>query len=165
MVIRTFDAPAGSGKTRALARYADRLARYGHKVLFAQPTRHLIDKTVAEELLPLDPTYPVRPIHGGAALSNSVVADLVAHFQNAPSDRGQIVLITHAAFMILPFIERKHEWVLIMDEVPQVDRFEELRLSETHHLITPHLDLVPGGAAYGQLVTPEDARAAREDAR
>ncbi|WP_164712519.1 hypothetical protein [Methylobacterium currus] len=44
-----------------------------------------------------------------------------------------------------------------------MDQFEELRLPETHHLITPHLAVVPTGAAYARLVTPEDALAAQEN--
>jgi superfamily II DNA or RNA helicase len=55
MTIKFLDSLAGSGKTRALARYADRLARRGHKVLFVQPTKHLIEKTIADELRPLAP--------------------------------------------------------------------------------------------------------------
>lgn len=166
VTIHIFDAPAGAGKTRALARRADRLARLGQKVLFVQPTMHLITKTIDDELRPLDPTYAFRPIHG-ACISNSesVIAEIVAHFQATPADCGEIVFITHAAFLLIPYIERKADWTLIMDEVPQVDCFQELRLPDTHHLITPFLALVPGGASYGRLVTAEDAIAAQEDAR
>ena len=166
MTIYFFDALAGAGKTRALARHADRLARLGHKVLFVQPTKHLIAKTIADELRPLDPFYAVRPIHGGCVSnSKSVIAEIVAHFQATPADRGEIVFITHSAFLLLPYIQRKADWTLIMDEVPQVDVFEELSLPDTHHLITPFLELVPGGASYGRLITAEDAIAAQEDAR
>ena len=136
MVIRTFDALAGSGKTRACARYADRLARHGHKVLFVQPTKHLITKTIADELQPLAPSYPVTALHSGTiARGGSVTATAVAHFKNAERDRGEVLFITHAAFLLIPYIERKADWVLIMDEVPQVDVFEELNLPETHHLL------------------------------
>ncbi len=165
MLIRTLDAPAGSGKTRACAHHADRLARRGHKVLFVQPTKHLITKTITDELQPLAPAYPVTALHGGTvAATASVTAAIVAHFQNAERDRGEVLFITHTAFLLIPYIERKADWVLIMDEVPQVDVFEERNLTETHHLITPFLTLVPGGAAYGRLVTVEDALAAQEDA-
>jgi hypothetical protein len=60
--------------------------------------------------------------------------------------------------MRLPYIEKKSRWHLIMDEVPQVDVFLELNLPDTHHLITPFLDLLPWDAAYGRLVAKEDAR-------
>ncbi|TXM64002.1 hypothetical protein FV222_20395 [Methylobacterium sp. WL103] len=164
-MIHILDALAGSGKTRALARYSHYLAGISHKVLFVQPTKHLITKTIADELRPLDPAYPVRAIHGDSHVSKSVIADIVAHFQKAPPGSGEVLFITHAAFLLLPYIERKADWTLIVDEVPQVDCFQELRLPETHHLITPFLALMPGGASYGRLVTSEDAIAAQEDAR
>ena len=165
MTIDILDALAGSGKTRALARYTHYLAGISHKVLFVQPTKHLITKTIADELQPLSPTYPVRAIHGDNHVSKSVIADIVAHFQKAASGSGEVLFITHAAFLLIPYIERKADWTLIVDEVPQVDCFYELRLPETHHLITPFLALVPGGASYGRLVTREDAIVAQEDAR
>lgn len=166
MIIYELDTPAGSGKTRACARYADRLARGGQKVLFVQPTKHLITKTVAEELQPLDPTYSVTALHGDVGPKDaSVISAVVAHFEDAVRDRGEVLFITHACFLRLPYIERKRDWFLVMDEVPQVDQFEELRLPDTHHFITPHLEIVPVGAIYARLVTPEDALAAQEDAR
>jgi len=156
MTIYYFDALAGAGKTRALALYADRLARRGQKVFFIQPSKLLINKTIEDELLPLEPPYSVKPIHGGTDLeTDSVVADLVAHFQQTPPG-GEVLFATHAAFMRLPYIENRGDWVLIVDEVPQVDVFEEKKLSETHHLITGDLALVPEGPRYGRLVTKGD---------
>jgi hypothetical protein len=169
VTIYVFDAPAGAGKTHALARRADRLARFGQKVLFVQPTKHLITKTIADELRPLDPTYAIRAIHGGCTPnSKSVIAEIVAHFQATPADHGEIVFITHAAFLLIPYIQRKADWFLIMDEVPQVDVFEELSLPDTHHLITPFMTMVPGGAttaALSRLKTPSRLRRMRDEPR
>jgi superfamily II DNA or RNA helicase len=156
MSIHYFDALAGAGKTRALARRADRLAQRGQKVLFIQPTKHLITKTIEDELLPLDPSYAIRAIHGDTD-PNRVIGEIVAHFQ-ATGDGGEVLFITHAAFMRVPYIENKGRWHLIMDEVPQVDVFEELNLPDTHSLITPLLELRPFDAAYGLLLPREDAR-------
>lgn len=89
MALFTLPAPAGSGKTRSCARHADRLAPLGHKVLFVQPTQHLITKTEADELQPLVPPYLVTALHGGTLVANaSVLAAVVAHFRNAPHERG-----------------------------------------------------------------------------
>jgi hypothetical protein len=161
MTIKFLDSLAGSGKTRALTRHADRLARLNHKVLFVQPTRHLIEKTIADELRPLDPQYPIRAIHGDT--TRAVVGDIVDHTRSTPRDVGEILFITHAAFFRLPYIERKGDWVLLMDEVPQVDVFEEFTLPETHHLITAHLTVVPGGPVYGFLVANDDFLAENEE--
>lgn len=155
MTIYYFDALAGAGKTRALALEADRLARRGRKVLFIQPTKHLITKTIEGELQPLDPAYPIRPIHGDT--DTAVIQEIVAHFR-AAGNGGEVLFITHAAFQRLPYVEKRNRWHLIMDEVPQVDVFKELNLPETHLLITPFLDLLPHNAAYGLLVEKEDAR-------
>lgn len=158
MTIQIFDALAGAGKTRALALHADLLARCSQKVFFIQPSKLLINKTIEDELRKLDPRYPVKAIHGDTALeTNSVVADLVAHFQQTRPG-GEILFATHAAFMRLPYIETKGDWHLIVDEVLQVDVFEELNLPETHHLITPFLELQPDGPRYGRLLKREDAR-------
>lgn len=157
VTIYYFDALAGAGKTRALARHADRLARRSLKVVIVQPTMHLIDKTLADELLPLDPTYACCAIHGGTVFRGaSVVGTIVAHFQEAEPGQGEVLLITHAALMRAPYLHRKGDWHLIMDEVPQVDVFEELPLPDTGHLILPHLSFTPEGPVYGRL----DARVA-----
>jgi hypothetical protein len=74
-----------------------------------------------------------------------------------------VLFITHAAFFRVPYFENKGEWVLLMDEVPQVDVFEEFPLPETHHLITPYLALIPGGPVYGLLVANEDLIADDEE--
>ncbi len=164
MTINFLDSLAGSGKTRALARYADRIARRGHKVLFVQPTKHLIEKTIAEELQPLDPSYPILAIHSDTARrTNSVVGDIVNHTRSTARDAGEILFITQTAFFRLPYIERRSDWVLLMDEVPQVDVFEEFPLPETHHLITAHLTVVPGGPVYGFLVANENFLAENEE--
>src|SRR4051795_10083630 len=111
MYIEFFDALAGAGKTRTLARFADRLAWRGQKVLFVQPTKHLIDKTIADELGPLDPPYPYPALPGGANVAGSVVGAIVAHFQAAALDEGEVLFITHAAFFRVPFLQRKADWV------------------------------------------------------
>ena len=163
MTIFYFDALAGAGKTRALARYADRIAQRGSKVLFVQPTKHLIDKTIADELEPLDPPYPCRAIHGDVTPNDtSVVAEIVGHFREAIPDEGEIVFITHAALMRVPYLHRKADWHLIMDEVPQADIFDEVRLPETHDLILPHLVFEPAGPVYGYL-GERDADANHDD--
>ena len=158
MYIHYFDALAGAGKTHALARHGDHLARQGRKVLFIQPTKHLIDKTIQDELRPLDPPYSLCAIHSDADLgSDSVVNRLVTHFQTTGVG-GEILFATHAAFFRLPYIERRRDWTLIVDEVPQVDVFEDRTLPDTHHLITQHLDLIPTGPTYGLLLRKEDGQ-------
>ena len=150
MSIFYFDALAGAGKTRALARYSDLLAQRGFKVLFVQPSRLLITNTIRDEIRPLAPRYPVTPIHSDV-VEEKVIATLMAHFENA-GPGGEIVFTTHAALLLMPFIEKADQWHLILDEVIGADVFEELKLPETHGLITDHITFEPTGAAYGRLV-------------
>ncbi|MCW1841580.1 hypothetical protein [Prosthecomicrobium hirschii] len=141
------------------------MARQGRKVLFAQPSRRLIDQTIRQEIMPLSPSYPVTPIHSD--VSGNVVQTLVEHFQ-APPMGGEIVFVTHAALLRLPYVEKAGDWLLIVDEVPTVDVFEELVLPETHSILTEFLELRPTGAAYGDLVGRDRGdldRIARNDHR
>ena len=115
-----------------------------------QPTKMLITKTIADELDPLDPEYPVEAIHGGT--SGGVVRDLMAHFKDATQDEGEILFATHAAFFLLPYIHRRSDWTLIVDEVPVVDIYEERRLVDTIDLISASLSTRQSDGAYDVLV-------------
>eukprot|EP01035_Chromulina_nebulosa_P033964 gene33964-45498_t len=67
------------------------------------------------------------------------------HFKDTSSG-GEILFITHEGFIRTPFFERRHEWIVIWDEFPQVDQFSEFNIPNTHDLIAPSLD-VPAGRA------------------
>ncbi len=151
MAISYFDAPAGSGKTHVLVEHAHRLAQQGKKVLFVQPSRELISRTINETLVPLVPSYSYRAIHGNTDGGN-VVAAIVRHFRDTPRYQGEILFITHAAFLLLPFVERAGDWMVIVDEVLQVDLFESFNIPDTHRLITDALAFVPGASGYGRLL-------------
>jgi hypothetical protein len=160
MTIHYFSALAGAGKTRALAQAAHRLARDGEKVLFVQPSKLLIDNTIRDEITPLKQTWPsnqqdylVRPIHGDT--QDTVVAEIVRHV-SAQRPGGEILFITHQAFMRIPFFPHRQRWILIFDETPSVDVFEELSIPDTHRLLTDSIEMIPGGAAWGQLVKRDE---------
>lgn len=150
MPIHYLNALAGAGKTRAFVRYADRLARKGLKTLIVQPTRHLIDKTVVDELGQIAPSYPVTCFYRDR-VSGSVVGAIVQHMKQAKPGQGEIVFITHEAFVRLPYLHRKSDWVLLFDEVPAVDVFDPYKLPVTHSLITSHLALDVRGPAHARL--------------
>lgn len=157
MAISYFDAPAGSGKTHVLVEHAHRMAQQGQKVLFVQPSRELIARTINDTLVPLLPSCSYRAIHGDTHAGN-VVAAIVAHFRETPRHQGEIFFITHAAFLLLPFLERAGDWMVIVDEVLQVDLFESFNIPDTHRLITDALALVPGVDGYGKLLAATSSR-------
>ena len=138
-VIHTVDALSGAGKTYAAARHAHRMAQRGRKLLIVQPSLTLIDQTLAD-LASLSPAVAHRAIHGGT--SANVVGDIVAH-SKACGQGGEVLLITHAAFMRLPYFDRRADWDVIVDEIPQADWCEEFRIPNTHRLVTDWIEIDP----------------------
>lgn len=155
MAIQYFDALAGAGKTRALSRYAIRLATAGERVLFVQPSKQLIEATIRDELGQAAGAFSVRAVHGGN--SRQVVQEIIQHFNSIEPGKGSVLFITHAAFMRLSYIENRHHWHLIFDEVPTVDVAEPFNIAETHRMITDALCFSPHDAAYGILTAREGA--------
>lgn len=153
MTIQYFDALAGAGKTHALANYADELARNGEKVLFVQPTMLLIDNTISGELQPLNPNYPIKAIHGNS--ERNVIAAILKHFRNQIVG-GEIVFITHEAFMRLPPFEGKRSWTVLFDEVPQVDIYQHFNIADSHILLTNSLKEDSRGNGYARLTQSEE---------
>lgn len=154
MTIQYFDALAGAGKTRALVSYAKQLAHLGEQVLFVQPSKLLIDDTVANEISGAATTYDVEAIHSG--ITPAVVKTIVQKTQEDTGSRGRILFITHEAFMQLPYIEKRRNWHLLFDETPTVDVYEAINIPETHRIITDLIEFRTHDAAYGKLY-PKDA--------
>jgi hypothetical protein len=127
------------------------MAGRGQKILFVQPSRELISRTISEMLEPLGGRYAYRAIHGDTHGGN-VVAGIAEHFRDTARNQGEILCITHAAFLLLPFLERAADWTVIVDEVLQVDLFESFNIPDTHRLITDALAFVPGVDGYGRLL-------------
>ena len=92
------DALAGAGKTYAIVRHAHKLVTRGGKVIIAQPTKQLIDRTVADELSQLS-GIRYRVIHGDS--TSSVIAEIVRHL-NECGNEPELLFITQASFFALP---------------------------------------------------------------
>jgi primosomal protein N' len=96
--IFVFNALAGAGKTYALAKHADELARTGKKILFVQPTIQLIDNTYSDEFLARwKPDYRIQPIHSGSDNFSRSVKSEILNRMRAEDAGGEILLITHEA--------------------------------------------------------------------
>ena len=132
MILNHVEGPCGSAKTYAAVRHAHRLARLGKKVLFVQPSIFLINQTL-NDLASLAPEVRFRAIHGET--SDRVITGIVEHLKHTTLD-GEILFISHAALMLLPYFHRRQDWHLIMDEVPQADWCAEFSIADTHRLIT-----------------------------
>jgi superfamily II DNA or RNA helicase len=68
-------APCGSGKTYQLVQSACQLANGGEAVLFLQPTKELMDKTIEEQLSKLSCPPSFEKFYGGPA-RHSVAREL-----------------------------------------------------------------------------------------
>ena len=155
MAIQYFDALAGAGKTRSLARYAIQLAKAGEHVLFIQPSKQLIDATLRDEFSEEQGGLSISAIHGGN--TRNVVQSIIQFTKDCSRTTGAVLFITHEAFMRLLYIENRHDWHLIFDEVPTVDSSEAYNIAETHRVITDSLSICPYDAAYGIIIAKEDA--------
>ena len=140
LIIHYVDGPCGSAKTFAAIRHAHRLAQMGKKVLFVQPSIFLINETLKDfaNLMPQDVRH--RAIHGET--SNRVIADVVDHLTHTRLD-GEVLFITHSAFMRLPYMHRKQDWHVLVDEIPSADWCGEFTLPNTHALITDCFTIEP----------------------
>lgn len=159
MTIQYFDALAGAGKTRALVGYAKQLAHLGEHVLFAQPSRLLIDNTIVNEIGSVPATYKVSALHSGT--TREVVKSIVQNTQADTGSKGEILFVTHEAFMQLPYIENKRNWHLLFDETPTIDLFEAINVPETHRIITDLIEIRAHDAAYGRLLPKDNAELAK----
>ena len=132
MITYFVDGPCGCAKTHVAVRHAHNRARLGKKILFVQPSIFLINQTLAD-LASLTPEVRVRAIHGET--SDRVIADIVEHLKHTAQD-GEILFITHSALMLLPYLHRRQDWHVIMDEIPQADWSTEFSIHDHHRLIT-----------------------------
>jgi hypothetical protein len=154
-IIDFLGALAGAGKTYRLSRYAhDRVGR-GGKFLFAQPSKLLIDNTVRDEFGRLS-EIPLRAIHGDNCASPT--ASIIAHSERA-GNRGEVLMISQQALLRLPYFERKQDWTLIVDEIPQVDQFVEFTLPENGERLFPLLKAECSDDSRYALVRPADETA------
>ena len=155
-----FDAYSGAGKTHAAVLQADRLARMGEKVLLVQPTKILLDETLEHEINPLNPLYTVSIIHGETVEEDEAVTKrIIDHFKNVRPNEGEIVGITHSAFMQVQYFHARENWTVIVDEVLTVSLAGTINMPDTHHLLTRYLTSTSVDAKYSELAAVNDGRA------
>jgi hypothetical protein len=156
MKINFCSAPCGSGKTRQLIESASRLANKGANVLFLQPTKELIDKTIEQELQRRSDSPPYQKFYG-ASKGHSVARELMEYFHH-PMECGHIVFATHQVLPFVRFWENQSLWHVFVDEELQVAKNLWHKVPWTHGLITDHIELYPYDAIYSRVdVTNEDA--------
>lgn len=141
------DAPAGAGKTYASCKIVNQLVQSGERVLFVQPTKELIGKTI-KELKDLKESVRIHRLDGDVC--QNVIARISNHLRETDAD-GQVLFITQDAFMQLPYVHRPDHWNLIADEIPQVHKTFNLRYKKIHSLLTSILTTIPIDDVWSQL--------------
>ncbi|WP_028880855.1 DEAD/DEAH box helicase [Terasakiella pusilla] len=141
------NALAGSGKTYTAARWAVKFAgRAGCKIAIVQPSKILINQTyndILEYRMESKINCRVKYFYGDETRCldrGSVKQQIMAHLRET-DDGGEIILMTQAAFLSLPYWHRKEDWIVIIDEIPAVDKVWDFKLPKTHRLLTDHIDV------------------------
>jgi hypothetical protein len=159
MKYKKVDALAGAGKTFAAVDWSAKTAALGQKILIVQPSRILIDKTYEDALKAVQRNgryVSVTKFHSTANdTTSNVVVDLTIHM-GKESEHGEIVFCTQAAFLRLDLADDvKSEWVLIVDEIPAVDKCWDFKIAKTHALITDCVS-VDDHDPINYIVSPKD---------
>lgn len=131
-------APAGSGKTFALAQHAVDLAHNNQKVLIVQPTKQLIRETW-NAIKRNDPAVEVKSIMSANIGTSNVLGDVIAHMTNATHGTGEVLLVTHEILDRMPDTHRQF-WHLFVDEMPGGFDAHNLQIALTHAHATKHLE-------------------------
>jgi len=134
------DAPAGAGKTTALAAHAIKLAKSGQKVLISQPTKLLISQTF-QAIKRNDASTPVTQIVSKSMSRTSVLDEVIAHIQNAVVGHGEVLIISQDILSKLPKTLRRH-WHLFVDEMPPGFEPFHMSIPDTHTFLTKHLTIL-----------------------
>ncbi|WP_313392058.1 hypothetical protein [Sphingobium yanoikuyae] len=131
--IQYVSAPAGSGKTYELARWATERVAAHEKIVIAQPTKKLMQET-AKAIVGLDPNTTPTLFYSRSKRDN-VTARIQAHFEGAAPHHGEVIIVSHEALSRLPDSHKKF-WHLFVDEMPSVFSASSLNIPKTHHLVT-----------------------------
>ncbi|AVM75531.1 DEAD/DEAH box helicase family protein [Magnetospirillum gryphiswaldense] len=161
--INYVDAICGAGKTHGAILYAiDQAANQDAKIAIIQPSRELIQQTEVAMIkqirsmgleVPLTTIYSTDDITQGNYVSVSTrIQDHLKKAAEIPT--GQILIITHAAFLSLPHWHRKDSWEIIIDEVPNIAPFHRYELEENSDLLKNLARIEPdrGSPAYNKVV-------------
>ena len=134
-VVRFVSAPCGSGKTYAACEYIKANQSLKNHIYVA-PSLELIaetNKTLSD--LGLKPRVITSDTHPGHVKGN------IIKFLKDAAELGEVLLITWNAYVDLPYVNRRDNWQIIIDELPQLDRFYGWMLPRNLTFLTEHVDI------------------------
>lgn len=159
ITIKTVDALCGSGKTYAAINFAVKHARRGAKFVFVQPAKELNNQSYKDCLKAAGGDIPVTKIHTDTCHKASVKSAVLDHVKQS-GDGGEILFITHAAFLTMRYWHNPNDWHIIFDEIPVVDKCFTRNVPNSHKMVTDLITSVSADPLYYQLIV-EDSKALR----
>ena len=156
--IHFVSAPCGSGKTYAACQFISD-HRFCANHIYVAPTLNLIEETRKTlEDMGVAPTVITHGTHPGH------VKGQIIKFLNGSYQMGQVLLITWNAYVDLRYINRRGNWQIIIDELPQLDRFYGWRLPRNLAFLTDDINLDETAAVNDRLakVLVKDANGLRD---
>jgi len=136
LIIKIVSAVCSSGKTFALNSYTkDNQNQSNHLYVF--PSIDLVNQ-VEQDLKKMG-INSVKKITSHTN-ERKVKSSIVKYFKNCRSE-GEILLITWSAYDDLPYFENKSNWNIFIDEIPQVDQFFTIDITQNKNLITDFIEL------------------------
>jgi hypothetical protein len=127
------------------------MAKRGLTALIVQPTIELIEKTIHDELRNRADAPTHRVFHSNSVPAGRSVAAELAEYLQFRDDCGQIIFTTHHVLQFVPYWTEKRDLHLLIDEDFQVVRYENLRLPDTHRLVTDDIKIANYNVAYGKV--------------
>ena len=65
---------------------------------------------------------------------------IINYLKGAPY-AGEVLLITHQSYFRLPYFARRENWEIFIDEIPQIDFYDEPRLPRSPSMLSDHLEV------------------------
>ncbi len=138
------NAPGGAGKTYGATDDMKARVVRGEKIILVQLLNRLICETVETTFtrLGIDPSH-VTEISERTRLNGGITKAVIDHINNAVEGRGEILVITHAAFVRLAetYASFRDGWTVIIDEALDVQEAFSFKLPDTHAFVTEHLEI------------------------
>jgi hypothetical protein len=151
-MIKILDAIAGAGKTHAILKQADALARSGRRVSISLPTRAVIDEKHGDATRLAEEAYPVLKVYSGAGDDQRAVgARLDDVFTSLSPREGAVLFTTHKTFNECPNWMGRHDWKFFVDEVYDPVAEIRLRVPRTYDTLTRYLELETPDEAFSKV--------------
>jgi hypothetical protein len=130
-------APCGTGKTWAACRYIAEHRSEGN-FLYVAPTKKLLKQT--KRML-----KEQHGANGVTIISSDTDPDrakrAIVEYLRGAEQEGQVLLISHSAYLNLPYFHRRERWKIFIDEIPQFDIPYKWRLPKNWQLLADHVEV------------------------